>query len=163
LAMVATSDMLVSAGVWTIYPISWLPALLGSVLGMWVLWRANRLRGEGIDRRGVAGLLATCAAAGGVVAVVVAAPGGPGARPRADRGRRRRVDAAGRDARAGRGLRHCLRRRRDRAADRSRRDGRPAHGRRARRAHAAARRSRADRRRRAVGGAGAHVHGAAPR
>jgi hypothetical protein len=81
LAVIATSDALVSEGVWDIYPMAWLPAGVAASLGTWTLWRANRLRGEGVDRRGAVELVLTLAAGAGVVAIVYAARGSAAARP----------------------------------------------------------------------------------
>jgi serine phosphatase RsbU (regulator of sigma subunit) len=72
LAIVATSDFLISAGLWRSFPISWAAALLGAVLGMWALWRANRLRDDGYDRRGAIEMIATVIGGAAVVGVVVA-------------------------------------------------------------------------------------------
>jgi serine phosphatase RsbU (regulator of sigma subunit) len=81
LAVIGTSDALVSEGVWDIYPMAWLPAASAGLLGVWVLWRTNRLRGEGFDRRGAVELVLTLAAAVAVIAIVYAARGSAAARP----------------------------------------------------------------------------------
>jgi serine phosphatase RsbU (regulator of sigma subunit) len=81
LAMTANSDALIALGVFRFFPLSWLPASIAALLGVWVLWRTNRLRGDGIDRRGVIELCLTIAACAGVLAIVFAARGGAAAKP----------------------------------------------------------------------------------
>jgi serine phosphatase RsbU (regulator of sigma subunit) len=81
LAALANTDALIAIGVLRFYPVAWLPASIGALLGTWVLWRTNRLRGDGVDRRGVVELCLTIAACAGVMAIVFEARGSAAARP----------------------------------------------------------------------------------
>jgi serine phosphatase RsbU (regulator of sigma subunit) len=81
LAMIGTSDFLITIGVWDGYPMAWLPGMVAALLGAWVLWRTNRMRAEGVDRHGALELLLTILAGAGVMAIVLAAAGGSASRP----------------------------------------------------------------------------------
>ena len=70
LAMVATADTLMAYGVGGVYPLAWLPALLGSLLCLHLILRTELLRGRGTDR-GVLWALVAHVGAGALIAGVV--------------------------------------------------------------------------------------------